>query len=279
MIDNIRIVSHLQHLHLKQELTQKRVWLGVLLGIGLAMLGGNGYLQYANDINHPVQFLETYIVSANSFNKAIFQPLGWFLIISDVPFIQKNDMLVIYRTNKKNWNTMIINYLIIMDIIYQSCIVISMCLISLKQSYTGNIWSIPMQYIVQDQIGQTRYLYDIDFSYQLFIRNNHVYTAFVHTFLCNLLYDLILGMFLYNVSFFMNKKYGIGLTVFLHFIEYELLKEGYGLGVNSSLLGRSIAAFQFDAGNSTQIQNSYVVFMIVIVCLVSCSFKVIKKWI
>lgn len=59
MIDNIRIVSHLQHLHLKQELTQKRVWLGVLLGIGLAMLGGNGYLQYANDINHPVQFLET----------------------------------------------------------------------------------------------------------------------------------------------------------------------------------------------------------------------------
>ena len=45
MIDNIRIVSHLQHLHLKQELTQKRVWLGVLLGIGLAMLGGNGYLR------------------------------------------------------------------------------------------------------------------------------------------------------------------------------------------------------------------------------------------
>lgn len=117
------------------QMCSKRVWLGYLLGIVIIMKQSFGYFVYADSLKEPVNVLEAFVVAGNNYNTAMFLILGWLLVISEAPFVNSISFYLIYRTNKKNWNTAMILYIFCQAVIYYSLIVGSTILFSLKNSF------------------------------------------------------------------------------------------------------------------------------------------------
>lgn len=100
------------------QMCSKRVWLGYLLGIVIIMKQSFGYFVYADSLKEPVNVLEAFVVAGNNYNTAMFLILGWLLVISEAPFVNSISFYLIYRTNKKNWNTAMILYIFCQAVIY-----------------------------------------------------------------------------------------------------------------------------------------------------------------
>ena len=255
----------------KIQMGSKRVWIGYLLGIVIIMKQSFGYFVYADSLKQPVNVLEAFVIAGNNYNTAMFLVLGWLLVISEAPFANSNSLNLIYRTNKKNWNTAMTLYIFCQAIIYYSLLAGCTMLFSAKNGFFSNIWSSPLIELTENVNKITEF--NVYFPYRSFIKKISVFQAFLYTWILCFLYGLILGLFLYTFNLFSNQI----VAVFLfHFLGYEIMKEGFMIIIKYSLLARSIPVLQIGEDLGVTFHGTLFVYAVIIFMLSALSKKIVK---
>lgn len=256
------------------QIVSKRVWLGYLVGIVIIMKQSFGYFVYANTLKEDINVLEAFVIAGNNYNTAMFLVLGWLLVISEAPFVNNNSLYLIYRTNKKNWNMAMLLYIFLQAIIYYSLIAGCTVLFSGKKGFFANIWSNPLIRMTENVNKITEF--NVYFPYSSFIKEVSVFQAFLYTWLLCFLYGLILGLFLYTFNLFSNQIAGAVAAFLFHFLGYEIMKEGFMVIIEYSLLARSIPVLQIGENLGVTFQETLLVYAVIIFMLNVASNKIVK---
>lgn len=254
------------------QMKTKRVWLGYLVGMVLIINHSIGYVRYAASLGEPINVLEPFLVAANNPNTILFMILGWLLVISGVPFIDDISYYAVYRTNRKRWNNAVLLYICMQSVLYYIILIAATICIGLKNGYLANVWSYS---IVKLASGIMANEYDASFPYQSFIKAESLYMAFFQTFLLSVLYAIWIGVLTYLFSLALRHRTGAVFGIVVHFLGYEIMKEGFGFKITYSLLARSIPALQVGKGALTGLRNSCLLFLIFTCILMILSHKII----
>lgn len=256
------------------QCTSKRVWLGYLLGIVIILKQTYGYLLYADNIGNSVNVLEAFIVAGNNYNTAMFLVLGWLLVISEAPFINNNSFYLMSRTNKKRWNTAMLNYIFLQAVVYFGFIAFTTIVFSARNGFIANIWSSSLIQLTEStDIAAS---FNVYFPYKTFIKSISVFQAFGYTWGFGFLYGFVLGIILYVFSLFSKHIAGVTATLLFHFVGYEMMKEGYMVIIKYSLLARSVPVLQIGEDFGVSVGSSLFVYFVIIIILTAISGRIIK---
>ena len=165
-------------------------------------------------------------------------------------------------------------YIALQAILYYVVLAMITIVFSIADGYLANIWSYPFTGMVEGTSDATHY--NVSFPSMDFIKVESVFTGFMHTFVLQVFYAIVLGILLYVASQLSNQILGPVATFIFHFLEYEIMKEGYGLVIDFSLLARSIVAYQVGKEALESLFQSYLIFIILIITLVEISNKLIR---
>ena len=259
---------------LKIQMLSKRVLLGYLVGISIMLKFAVGYIQYGKYIGEPINVLEPFIIVGDCDRIIMLLTVGWLLIMSEAPFVNKISFYALYRTQRKLWNEAMVIYIFVQAILYYAVIAVVLMLLGGMNGYLANIWSVPFIDVLSS--GSDSYLYGVDFPSSDYADVQSVYMGFVHTFALQVLYAVIIGIFVYVISQMTNRMAGPIAAFILHFLGYEIMKEGYGIVITYSLLARSIPAFQLGKNALVNLGQSYLIFIVIIILLVELSGKLVN---
>ena len=273
-MNKIRMIIKICLYELKIQIHSKRVVLGYLVGIVVVLKQAMAYILYANEVGMSVNVLESFIITGNNYNTIMFMVLGWLFIISEAPFVNNNSVFLIHRTDKKSWNQGMISYIVFQGLCYYALIALTCIVISIPIGYLANIWS---NALVNLSSGAYEiYAVDVYFPHQSFMKEISVFGAFGVTWSLCFLYGISLAMILYVFNLFSNQIWGVIMTFFFHFLNYEMMKEGYMVMIKYSLLARSVPLFLIGNDLGVTIGQSYGLFILLIAGLIIISNRFIQ---
>ena len=84
------------------EWSDKRVIMGFLAGVTVPFYWLKNFLDYVAAVGEPVNILEAFLVVEHEYKSVMFLVLGWFLIVSDAPFVNGNTYYSLCRTKKRS---------------------------------------------------------------------------------------------------------------------------------------------------------------------------------
>ncbi len=256
------------------QMTSKRVWLGYLVGIVIVLNQALGFVRYGAFIGEPVNVLEAFIIVGNCDRTIMFLAVGWLLIMSEAPFVDRISFYALYRTKRSRWNRAMLLYIVCQAVIYYAVIAIVVMAVSGVNGYFANIWSVPFMRVLEPMSGAGDF--NVDFPSADFADVESVFTGFAHTFALQVLYAVLLGILVYVVSQVTSRMAGPVAAFILHFLGYEIMKEGYGFTITYSLLARSIPAFQVGNLPLADLFQSYLIFAVFILVLVGISGRAVR---
>lgn len=267
-MNNIKSIIKICAYEFRIQMTSKRVWLGYLLGILIILHRSLDYYIYAESLGETVNVLETFIIAGNDASTIMFMVLGWFLIISEAPFVNGNAQFLVCRTNRYRWNVAMLLYITLQGMIYYSILAIATIALGLGKNFGRNAWSGVLIKLAEESSQNN---VPIFFPYTTFIKRMSVYEAFGCTWILSLLYGIILGIVLYIFSQTVNRVVGAAIAFFFHFWGYEIMEEGLGVVVKYSLLARSMPAPQMNEYSGTSIGHTVLIYAFLIWVLVHVS--------
>lgn len=218
----MKSIFHLTNNLLRYEWADKRVIMGFLTGMVMPSWWLNNFLRYVKDTGEPANILETFPVIEHDYVSILFLALGWFLVISDAPFINGNTYYSLYRTKKRHWNSAMLLYICTQAALYTALIVLPVTLASLPYGYVGRMWSSPVYELSRDFNEKIVAKYHIAFSCQNMMRAMDVPNAFMATVLCFFLYLVLMGVILYTFNLVLGGIWGVIITFMIHIGGYEL---------------------------------------------------------
>lgn len=204
------------------EWNDKRVIMGFLAGMTVPFFWLKNFLDYAVDTGEPVNILEAFLVVEHEYKTVMFLALGWFLVISDAPFINGNTHYSLYRIRKRGWNAAMVFYILIQAALYTAAVALPMVLLSLPFGFVGKMWSNPVYMLSQDYHMSRSAEYGISFLRQDMMRRMDVSQAFAATALCFFLYLVLMGIILYTGNLLLGGIWGIVIAFIVHIGGYEL---------------------------------------------------------
>ena len=256
------------------QMNSKRVWLGYMVGIVLILSQAAYYVRYGQAMGEPINVLEAFIVSGNCDRTIMLLPVGWLLVMSEAPFVNRISFYALYRTKKKTWNQAMLLYIVLQAILYYAVLAMITILFSMTDGYLANIWSYPFVGMVEGTSDVS--LYNVSFPSMDFVGIQSVFSGFMHTFILQVLYAILVGILLYVASQLSNQILGPVAAFVFHFLGYEIMKEGYGVSIDFSLLARSIVAYQVGKEALVSLVQSYLIFIILIVVLAQLSHQLVR---
>ena len=131
------------------QMTSKRVWLGYLVGIGIVLNQALGFVRYGAFIGEPVNVLEAFIIVGNCDRTIMFLAVGWLLIMSEAPFVDRISFYALYRTKRSRWNRAMLLYIVCQAVIYYAVIAIVVMAVSGVNGYFANIWIVPFMRVLE----------------------------------------------------------------------------------------------------------------------------------
>lgn len=200
----------------------KRVIMGFLAGMTVPFFWLKNFLDYAVDTGEPVNILEAFLVVEHEYKTVMFLALGWFLVISDAPFINGNTHYSLYRIRKRGWNAAMVFYILIQAALYTAAVALPMVLLSLPFGFVGKMWSNPVYMLSQDYHMNRSAEYGVSFLRQDMMRRMDVSQAFAATALCFFLYLVLMGIILYTGNLLLGGIWGIVIAFIVHIGGYEL---------------------------------------------------------
>ena len=199
------------------ERTEKQVIMGFLVGMVIPFWWLKNFLDYVVSTGEPVNILEAFPVIVHEGGSMLFLVLGWFLVISDAPFVSGNTYYSLYRTKKRSFHGAMVLYILVQAAFYTAAAALVTVLVSLPYGFIGKMWSSPV-YMLSRDFGAVIYeKYGTAFAQQDMMRHLAVPQAFAATALCFFLYLAVTGMILYTLSLFMGGIWGVLITVMIHF--------------------------------------------------------------
>ncbi len=222
----LRSVLHMTRSLLLYEWNDKRVIMGFLAGMTVPVYWLKNFLDYAAGTGEPVNILEAFPVVEHEYKSVMFLVLGWFLIVSDAPFINGNTYYSLYRTRKRSWNLAMVLYILAQAAFYTAAVAAPMILASLPCGFVGKMWSNPVYMLSRDYDMRKGGEYGISFLRQNMMREMNVPQAFAATALCFFLYLVLMGIILYTCNLLLGGIWGIVISFIVHISGYGLAFSG-----------------------------------------------------
>ena len=126
---------------LQETFTDKKI-IVLLLIIGFII--DNGVRQMVNhalQVGQPLGVFEGFIMCVNHWYYLVAFLIGFIFILAGVPRINSEQILLIYRTGKRNWLFGEIMQISVCAVIYIFLLLVCSIFCCSKYSYIGNIWS------------------------------------------------------------------------------------------------------------------------------------------
>lgn len=267
-MDRIKQVYYMTKTTFLEERHNKRVIMGFLLGMALFGYWLNYFLQYALDIEEPVNILEAFIVVEHHHKSILFLIIGWLLIISDAPFIKRNTYLSLCRSSRKKWNAAMLQYIMIQALLYVTSIAVVSVAVSFLCGFWGNMWSSPVYNLAMDTGNHLGVKYNISFPWVNVMQAMTVPQAFMITFVFLFLYLVLIGFLLYVCNLLLKEIYGILIVFGIQISGYLLQQEGV---TYLSLMAKAIPGYAID-GNGGQWE------VVVLFCAIILILALISLW-
>lgn len=210
------------------EWTDKRVIMGFLAGMAVPLYWLKNFLDYAAGTGEPVNILEAFVVVEHEYKSVMFLVLGWFLMVSDAPFINGNTYYSLCRTGKRSWNMTMVLYLLVQGAIYTAGVALPMVIMSLPCGFAGKMWSDPVYLLSQDYTMSQSAKYGISFLQRDMMRSMNMPKAFLATALCFFLYVVLMGLILYTGNLLLGGIWGIVAAFIVHAGGFGLRFLGFG---------------------------------------------------
>lgn len=210
------------------EWTDKRVIMGFLAGMAVPLYWLKNFLDYAAGTGEPVNILEAFVVVEHEYKSVMFLVLGWFLMVSDAPFINGNTYYSLCRTGKRSWNMTMVLYILVQAAIYTAGVALPMVIMSLPCGFAGEMWSDPVYLLSQDYTMSQSAKYGISFLQRDMMRAMNVPEAFLATALCFFLYVVLMGLILYTGNLLFGGIWGIVVAFIVHAGGFGLRFLGFG---------------------------------------------------
>ena len=219
----LRSILYLTRSVLLCEWSDKRVIMGFLMGMAVPFFWLRNFLDYVKSTGEPVNILEAFPVVEHEGGAMMFLVLGWFLIISDAPFVGGNTCYCLYRTKKRGWNFAMVFYISVQAAFYTAAVALPMVLSSLPYGFIGKMWSYPVYTLSKDLPADMGGGYRIAFLQNNMMRRMNVPQAFAVTALCFLLYLVLMGIILYTCNLLLGGIWGAVIAFTVHMSGYGLL--------------------------------------------------------
>lgn len=254
-----------------QERRDGRVVMGYLLGLAMTAFFANNYLEYAFELEEPVNILEAFCVVENSCMNLLFLSLGWIFVIADAPFVKNSTYLLLYRCGRKRWNAGMLLYLFVQAFLYTACLAAFTVVFSSPQGFVGDVWSSPAYFLTTDLGKNIAGKHYVSFS-QAMMRTMTVPRAFALSFLFMFLYLAFLGGLLYVCNLLRPGILGALVTLGVHMLGYLQRMEGNS---RFSLLAQAVPGNLMD-GN-LRYWNSAALFLCLIAAQVFLTMIFVNK--
>ena len=219
----LRSILYLTRSVLLCEWSDKRVIMGFLMGMAVPFFWLRNFLDYVKSTGEPVNILEAFPVVEHEGGAMMFLVLGWFLIISDAPFVGGNTCYCLYRTKKRSWNFAMVFYISVQAAFYTAAVALPMVLSSLPYGFIGKMWSYPVYTLSKNLPADMGGGYRIAFLQNNMMRRMNVPQAFAVTALCFFLYLVLMGIILYTCNLLLGGIWGAVIAFTVHMSGYGLL--------------------------------------------------------
>lgn len=249
------------------EWTDKRVIMGFLAGMAVPLYWLINFLDYATGTGEPVNILEAFVVVEHEYKSVMFLVLGWFLMVSDAPFINGNTYYSLCRTGKRSWNMTMVLYLLVQAAIYTAGVALPMVIMSLPCGFAGKMWSDPVYLLSQDYTMSQSAKYGISFLQRDMMRSMNVPEAFLTTVLCFFLYVVLMGLILYTGNLLLGGIWGIVAAFIVH---------AGGFGLRFLGFGRLALAEYACPGNFAEAGELHLTGPVVVMALLAAALVVIQ---
>lgn len=210
---------------LKASLVNVRVWLGYVVGIVVALKTAHNYCGYAS--GRVIQIFEPYLENYISFGDVTLMLIGYILIISDAPFINRRSTLALYRTSRGQWFWGMSLYMIVHCVFYYIAAGLASCLYVMGIAYPHDLWSIPMQNLARYPSLEAVEYWHLNFPEEPLIINYTPWQAMALTLLMMAMYSIILALILLIFNTLWNRAAGAALAAGIHILGYIMAYDGF----------------------------------------------------
>lgn len=164
----------------------------LLLIIGFILDNGVRVLvMHAQQVRQPIGIFEGFIMCMNHWYYLVIFLVGYVLILTGIPRLDSDQLLLIYRTGKKGWFFGELLQMAIVSLLYILLLFAGCVASAAKYSYIGNIWS---NFTVDYKIRYEDLLADNNrFVDQQVFKYYLPYEALVHSILLLLLCMVLMG--------------------------------------------------------------------------------------
>ena len=258
----------------RSSIVSARVWLGYAMGIILALKTAYNYSGYAYE--RVIQIFEPYIENFVSIGNMTLMLIGYILIISDAPFINRRSTLALYRTSRGQWFWGMTLYVAVHGILYYTVCGLASCIFVAGKGYVDNLWSMPMWNFARVPSMEAVERWQLTPVEEIMLDQYTPAEAVFHTILMIFMYSFILALLLLIFNTVWNQAVGAVLAAAVHIIGYAMVYSGFsGIMSQWSLLGNSTFSSLADSG--TPLLRSYLLLLLVICVLLFSGSPLIKR--
>lgn len=212
---------------LQETFSDKKI---IVLLLIIGFIVDNGVRRMVNNamiVGQPIGFLEGFIMCINHWYYIIIFLMGFIFILSAVPRLNGSQLLLIYRTGKKNWLLGEVLQVAISAFVYILILFLGCMISCAKYSFIGNKWSNFTNYYKTNYESllsdNNRYIDQQVFKYYM------PYQSAIHGFLLLLLCLILMGTIILFFSIIDKKAIGIILNMAL--VIFVLIFNEYRSGI------------------------------------------------
>lgn len=259
----------------QESLGNGRIWVGYIIGLSVTLLSVYRYIGYTD--GRVYQIFEPYLVCMSSIINILLFLIGYFIVLSDAPFINYRSTLALYRTSRGQWFWGISLYIIVHTVLYYLVPLLLSCIYGMSHGYIHNLWSRPMHLLVEAPSQEALEFWKLELPfYGNGIEWINPWESLLHTLLFMVAYSLILAMLLFVFNLIFNRAVGTIVVGAVHVIGYILAFSGFNpLFQKWSLLLNAI--FMYRNPVAINIHHSYLYFLLIL-CLLYFSGPALLKY-
>lgn len=186
------------------------VLLGFILDNGIRPLVSN-----AMEVGQPIGIFEGFIMCLNHWYYLVLFLVGFIFILTSVPRLDSNQLLLIYRAGKRSWLFGEILQVAVSATVYVLLLLAGCVIATAKYAYPGNVWSnftTRYELVYKELLADSQHFVDQQvFKYFL------PYQSVIHGILLLILCMTLMGTVILYCSIIDKKLVGIILNVILVF--------------------------------------------------------------
>ena len=118
-----------------------RVFISFSIALVFCFLLSNKVVQFTDKYGTSMQFLEPFIWTFEDSRSILLASLLLIVLFADMPFVTNATPFFLMRTTRKKWLLGQGIYIVLATTIYMLFVMLATALVSMKQTFVGNMWS------------------------------------------------------------------------------------------------------------------------------------------